>query len=89
MFNDTCSTLTSSSVVLEEKDGNVSCTFRPYLCAVLYQDWKLIENARIGFFILYLLFQYIYEKTAYIDICKDAKAIHQLTLHDKSYTGFF
>lgn len=77
-----------------EKDGSVAVYLAQSdpTCVLSLQDWKLIENARITVLILYLLFQYVYEKkpqTAYINVCKDAKAIHQLTLHDKSYTGFF
>lgn len=67
----------------------VLCTFRPYVCAVLIRTESWLKMLESEFWFVTCFSIMLMKKTAYVDICKDAKAIHQLTLHDKSYTGFF
>lgn len=65
--------------------------FRPYVCAILIRIKSWLKMLELEFWFFVLAFPICLWKKNLLTfvICKDAKAIHQLTLHDKSYTGFF
>lgn len=87
----------------EQQCSSVSWTFQPYVCAILsriqtwkcsfqsyvcpilsrIQSWKCLESE------FWFCTCFSNDKNASVDICKDSKAIRQLTLRAKSHTGFF